>query len=1449
MDSLKTSILVTADARGVAAGLAPALVAFNQFESVAVRALTRAGTVLDRFGAKRFAGFAIGAAGAGLLGAALVGTLGPAIRFEDAFAGVLKTVDGTPEQLNKIRGELIDMSKEMPLAATELAGIAEAAGQLGVQASRVTEFTRVTAELAATTDLGFDGAARNLARFLNVVDGGVQNVDAVSNVLVDLGNNFATTESQILTFATRLGPAFSAAGASSEEILSIATAFSSLGIQAELGGSALNRVITEMADSARLGDDRLRIFADTAGILPDVFRDIVRENPVEAFRLFVSGLGDMQAAGNSISPTLEALGLNGIRITQVLTTAANQTDTLTAALARGDTALAENSARQVEYAKRAETTASRIEILKNRLTALAITAGTPLLDGLVAVIDRIGDEVVRLTDALGPLGAAIFSTLSGVAGGFVQINNAFGDGGALGRAGDLLIGLATTATIALEAVNSLGPVGPILLGLVLALTKIPGAAGAAGLALGRLKLAAGTAEFASNGLRYSLGQLATGLARLGTVAGVLALVELGNAISEAKTQAAEAADVFRNDFNEAIKSGEYSEVRDRVSEIREEIARLEELDKVPEGLGGGFDGLKNSLVSTFQILTPFTENTMLNARARAEALRAELDELTGSTVGMAGAFGTTERGISLFDARLNAAGAQLGLTSDQVLNLADTMGLLEAITVGSVVEYQEAINKLETFGFRADLAGNSFQSLRAKVLDGDAAIEEIAEGLGISVEALYALDRASDDVDLDKMFDGEPEDRLQALDTAAAVLVSQYEGLATAVGTTSGEFILQQEAVRGLADSLGALESAMQRARDVQEQLKFQQDLLVGATEAHSEALAGLRNGLGTGELEAYANAVLDLTLAEAANASSVEEGLAIQARLKQSFIENALAAGASREEVLKFATEVLGIPPSAIIDIVTTGLDVTDKVARINEQVELLDREVLIRMGIIDSATGKIAIAQDAIDVFAGRRYEAFLDVNDVPATQKAKLVEQFLSGAFERNFLATVDADTAQALADLAGVKAEALTIDDIKAIVGVDADTELAEDDILALALLINTEINKDFVAGLTAEDRGVLAEIAGVEPSLLNFADIVAVADLDADGDPAEGEIFSVIQFLAEYGDIVEEALLEADGKPAAEVIAQLMEDLGFYDAQEPEATLGVDPSQPDSELDRMNERFNIYGAKEPVANPQVDNKQPDSELDRMLRRFDEFAAQKPTPKPGLDPTRPDNELDRLLQRFSDYASRRPTPKIDANTSSADSKLNTTTAILNALRDKTIYVTTVTRNVNAGSRAFARGGIIRSYADGGVNLIPAAAGTAQIYAPAPPGSVRIHSEPVTGGEAYIPLGAHIRERSLAIWRETGRLLGAAELANGAVVGRRQVQSFQDGGIRQAGSVASISSRPSTQPSFSTSFNINPQVVLNFSGGPPVSTRDVAQVVRQEVGMVMKQAAREFQNVNPH
>ena len=118
--------------------------------------------------------------------------------------------------------------------------------------------------------------------------------------IVDLGNNFAATEDEILTFATRIAPIGATVGLATHEVLGIATAFTSVGVPAERGGTAIQKTFIKMAEAVKDGGVELDIFADTAGMTGEAFADMFESDPASAFTAFVEGLGRVRDEGGNV---------------------------------------------------------------------------------------------------------------------------------------------------------------------------------------------------------------------------------------------------------------------------------------------------------------------------------------------------------------------------------------------------------------------------------------------------------------------------------------------------------------------------------------------------------------------------------------------------------------------------------------------------------------------------------------------------------------------------------------------------------------------------------------------------------------------------------------------------------------------------------------------------------------------------------------------------------------------------------------------------------------------------------------------------------------------------------------------------------------------------------------------------------------------------------------------
>lgn len=336
-----------------------------------------------------------------------------AIDWESAWAGVTKTVEGTPAQLDAVEAGLRGLVKTMPQSHDQIAAVAEAAGQLGVATDDVVAFTRVMVMLGDTTNLSAEEAATSIAQLMNVMQTAPEDVDRVGAALVALGNDGASTERDIVQMAQRIAGAGEIIGLSEANVLSLANALASSGIEVEAGGSAISNVLIDISKSVSDGGSDLEEFAKVAGTTATDFAAKWESDPASALADFTEGLGRMSANGEDVFGTLERLGQSDVRVTRALLNMANAGDLLRNSLATGDAAWQRNTALVEEAEKRYDTTAAKAKIAWNNIKDNAIDAG----QGMLPVVSAISDIVVQLADAFGSLPGPVKSALGVLAGG------------------------------------------------------------------------------------------------------------------------------------------------------------------------------------------------------------------------------------------------------------------------------------------------------------------------------------------------------------------------------------------------------------------------------------------------------------------------------------------------------------------------------------------------------------------------------------------------------------------------------------------------------------------------------------------------------------------------------------------------------------------------------------------------------------------------------------------------------------------------------------------------------------------------------------------------------------------------------------------------------------------------------------------------------------------------
>lgn len=322
--------------------------------------------------------------------------------WESAFTGVMKTVDETATtSYADIEEAIKKMATETASSKEEIAGVAEVAGQLGVGADDIEKFTKTMVMLGDSTNLSSDQAATSLARIINITGESTGNIDRLGASVVALGNNFATDETSIVEMSNRLAAAGTIAGLSTQDILGIATAMSSVGIQAEAGGTAMTQTLTGISKAVSEGGDKLEQLASVSGMRAEEFSNAWNTSPVEALQAFIGGLSQMNEAELDTYKVLDELGMSGIRQSNMLQSLALASDTLTSAVNTSNAAYEQNTALVDEASKRYETFDAKMSQTKEKLSNVGVELGERLLPYVDKVLDGV-DGLVQAWDNLSP---------------------------------------------------------------------------------------------------------------------------------------------------------------------------------------------------------------------------------------------------------------------------------------------------------------------------------------------------------------------------------------------------------------------------------------------------------------------------------------------------------------------------------------------------------------------------------------------------------------------------------------------------------------------------------------------------------------------------------------------------------------------------------------------------------------------------------------------------------------------------------------------------------------------------------------------------------------------------------------------------------------------------------------------------------------------------------------
>lgn len=388
------------------------------------------------FFAARDLGTAFGAMGVAIA-AGFAMAVNAAIEWETAMAGVARTTDRTGKgmkefnenQIEALSKGLKNLASVTPVAPSALAAITEEAGALGIEGvDSLLGFTKVVADLDATTNLSAEDASGALARLGNIMGTTLpSDFEKMGSTILELGRSTASTEGEIVSMSRRIAGVGKTVGLTTDQVLSYAAAMASVGIREEMGGSGISRTFIDIQRAVGEAGAELDIFARTAGMSTDEFVTAFNTDAAQATAQFIAGLGIMQQEGMDLIGTLDELGLTEQRQRDVVIRLASNYDLLYRTLNTGQSAWQQNAALQEITQRLYATTGAQIQLLKNEISTAGEEIGQVFLPVVRLAVSVVRSFVQGFQALPGPLRTAyaallaLMGILTGVVAVFVYI--------------------------------------------------------------------------------------------------------------------------------------------------------------------------------------------------------------------------------------------------------------------------------------------------------------------------------------------------------------------------------------------------------------------------------------------------------------------------------------------------------------------------------------------------------------------------------------------------------------------------------------------------------------------------------------------------------------------------------------------------------------------------------------------------------------------------------------------------------------------------------------------------------------------------------------------------------------------------------------------------------------------------------------------------------------------
>ncbi len=364
-----------------------------------------------------------------------------AIEVHDAMIEIKKLGDFTPQGLTKLKTEIIDLSKQIPLIVQDLAKIGEGGVQANIDNKDLKEYIETVAKVASAFKILPEAAGDSFGKIGNIFNLTVKAISLVADAINKLADTTAgVKESALLDVLQRSAGAGSAIGLTAQQISALGATLLSFGSTNEVAGSSINSLLGKLS-AAENGSKDFQEAMNRLGIDTRKFAEYIAKDGQGALNGFLEKLSQLsKVEQNNLINKLFGTGEDA----QAILKLTNNLDQYLVAQSK--------VAKESEYAGSVnkafktslESFSSQWVIFKNVISATGESIGSLLLPALSKLLEATTNVAVAINKFV-EQNPKISATIAAFAGFGVAAVGVSLFAGAVGKLGGLVGGVGLLA--------------------------------------------------------------------------------------------------------------------------------------------------------------------------------------------------------------------------------------------------------------------------------------------------------------------------------------------------------------------------------------------------------------------------------------------------------------------------------------------------------------------------------------------------------------------------------------------------------------------------------------------------------------------------------------------------------------------------------------------------------------------------------------------------------------------------------------------------------------------------------------------------------------------------------------------------------------------------------------------------------------------------------------------